>query len=142
VEHLLRQGTIPVTTLRAAIIMGAGGASFEMLVQFVAKLPIMVCHRWVRTPCRPVALEELLRYLLGWADRPETVGGTFDVGGPDLLTYQSMMVRVGERIGRRPFPIVVPVLTPSLSARWVGFITEVPSDIARPLVEGMRNPVV
>jgi uncharacterized protein YbjT (DUF2867 family) len=142
VERVLRRGSVPVTTLRAAIIVGAGGFSFEMLVQLVEKLPVMICPRWVTTRCQPIALEELLRYLLGCADHPGTVGETFDVGGPDVLTYRSMMERVGDRIGRRPLLIVVPVLTPSLSAHWVGFVTELPSDIARPLVEGMRNPVV
>jgi uncharacterized protein YbjT (DUF2867 family) len=142
VEGVLRRGAVPVTTLRAAIILGAGGSSFEMLVQLVEKLPVMLCPRWVVTPCQPIAIEELLRYLVGCADHPDTVGRTFDVGGPDVLTYRSMLERVGDRIGRRPWLIVVPVLTPSLSAHWVGFITRVPSDVARPLVEGMKNPVV
>ncbi len=142
VESLLRQGPVPVTTLRAAIVLGAGGSSFEMLVQLVEKLPAMICPKWVETRCQPIALEELVRYLLGCADRPEVLGGTFDAGGPEILTYRSMMLRVGDRIGRRPILIVVPVLTPSLSAHWVGFITRVKSDIARPLVEGMKTPVV
>ena len=142
VETVLRRGPVPVTTLRAAIIVGAGGASFEMVVQLVEKLPVMICPRWVVTPCQPIALEELLRYLVGCADRPQVLGKTFDVGGPDILTYRAMMERVGDRIGRRPRLVVVPVLTPSLSSHWVGFITRVPSSIARPLVEGMRNPVV
>jgi uncharacterized protein YbjT (DUF2867 family) len=142
VERILRQGPVPVTTLRAAIILGAGDASFEMLVQLVEKLPVMICPQWVETPCQPIALEELLRYLLGCAEVPEVLGETFDVGGPDVLTYRSMMERVGDRIGRRPRLITIPVLTPSLSAHWVGFITEVDPDVARPLVEGMRNPVV
>jgi len=142
VERILRRGSVPVTTLRAAIILGSGGASFEMLVQLVEKLPVMICPRWVETPCQPIALSELLRYLVGCADSPEVLGGTFDVGGPEVLTYRSMMERVGDRIGRRPRLITLPVLTPSLSAHWVGFITEVDPDIARPLVEGMRNPVV
>jgi uncharacterized protein YbjT (DUF2867 family) len=133
---------VPVTTLRAAIVLGAGGSSFEMLVQLVEKLPVMVCPRWVETPCQPIALEELLRYLMGASEHPAVLGETFDVGGPEILSYRSMMERVGDRIGRRPRLFVVPVLTPSLSSHWVGFITEVPSGIARPLVEGMRNPVV
>jgi uncharacterized protein YbjT (DUF2867 family) len=142
VERVLREGSVPVTTLRAAIILGAGGSSFEMLVQLVEKLPVMICPHWVETRCQPIALDELLRYLLGCAAEPAVLGQTFDVGGPDVLTYRAMMERVGERIGRRPRLIVVPVLTPSLSAHWVGFITDVPSGIARPLVEGMRNAVV
>jgi uncharacterized protein YbjT (DUF2867 family) len=142
VEGLLRQGSVPVTTLRAAIILGAGGSSFEMLVQLVEKLPVMICPKWVETRCQPIALEELLRYLEGCAQRPEVIGQTYDVGGPEVLRYRDMMERVGDHIGRRPRLIVVPVLTPSLSAHWVGFITLVNSDVARPLVEGMRNPVV
>jgi uncharacterized protein YbjT (DUF2867 family) len=142
VERILRRGSVPVTTLRAAIILGAGGSSFEMLVQLVEKLPVMICPRWVETRCQPIALTELLRYLVGCADLPQALGETFDVGGPDILTYRTMLERVGDQIGRRPRILVVPVLTPSLSAHWVGFITQVPADLARPLVEGMRNPVV
>ena len=141
-ERILRRGSVPVTTLRAAIILGSGGASFEMLVQLVEKLPVMICPRWVETPCQPIALPELLRYLVGCADSPGVLGETFDVGGPEVLTYRSMMERVGDQIGRRPRLVTLPILTPSLSAHWVGFITEVDPDIARPLVEGMRNPVV
>jgi len=142
VERILRDGPVPVTTLRAAIILGAGGSSFEMLVQLVEKLPVMICPRWVSTPCQPVALEELLRYLVGCATEPQAIGQTFDAGGPEVLTYREMMQRVGDHLGRRPWIIEVPVLTPSLSSHWVGFITEVASGVARPLVEGMRNPVV
>jgi uncharacterized protein YbjT (DUF2867 family) len=142
VEGLLRQGSVPVTTLRAAIILGAGGSSFEMLVQLVEKLPVMICPKWVETPCQPIALEELLRYLEGCSERIEVIGQTYDVGGPEVLSYRAMMERVGDHIGRHPRLIVVPVLTPSLSAHWVGFITLVSSDVARPLVEGMKNPVV
>lgn len=142
VERILRAGPVPVTTLRAAIILGTGGSSFEMLVQLVEKLPAMVCPRWVSTPCQPVALEELLRYLIGCATEPRVLGETFDVGGPDVLTYRAMMLRVGDHLGRRPWILEVPVLTPSLSSHWVGFITEVASGVARPLVEGMRTPVV
>jgi uncharacterized protein YbjT (DUF2867 family) len=142
VEVLLRQGSVPVTTLRAAIILGAGGSSFEMLVQLVEKLPVMICPRWVETLCQPIALEELLGYLEGCSRLNEVIGQTYDVGGPEVLSYRTMMYRVGDRIGRRPRLIVVPVLTPSLSAHWVGFITLVSSDVARPLVEGMKNPVV
>jgi uncharacterized protein YbjT (DUF2867 family) len=142
VEGLLRKGSVPVTTLRAAIILGAGGSSFEMLVQLVEKLPVMICPKWVETRCQPIALEELLRYLEGCAEHPDVVGQTYDVGGPEVLTYREMMERVGDKIGRRPRLIIVPVLTPSLSAHWVGFITLVNSDVARPLVDGMKNPVV
>jgi uncharacterized protein YbjT (DUF2867 family) len=141
VEGILRRGSVPITTLRAAIVLGAGGSSFEMLVQLVEKLPVMVCPRWVETLCQPIALEELLRYLEGCATDPRALGQTFDVGGPDVLTYRSMMERVGDRIGRRPRLFVIPALTPALSAHWVGFITLVSPDIARPLVEGMKNPV-
>jgi uncharacterized protein YbjT (DUF2867 family) len=142
VERILRQGPVPVTTLRAAIIIGAGGSSFEMLVQLVEKLPAMICPRWVETRCQPIALAELLRYLTGCADLAAVLGQTYDAGGPEILTYRTMMERVGLQIGRRPRLLVVPILTPSLSAHWVGFITQVSSEIARPLVEGMRNPVI
>jgi uncharacterized protein YbjT (DUF2867 family) len=142
VGRILRSGDPALTTLRAAIIVGAGGSSFEMLVQLVEKLPVMICPRWVNSRCQPIGLPDLVRYLVGCLEEPATEGQTYDVGGPEVLRYREMIERVGRILGRHPRLIIVPWLTPSLSSHWVGFITEVPSGVARPLVEGMTADVI
>jgi uncharacterized protein YbjT (DUF2867 family) len=142
VGRILASTSIPLTEIRAAIVLGAGGSSFEMMLQLVEKLPVMICPRWVNSRCQPIALENLVEYLVRALTVPETVGDSFDVGGPEIWTYQQMLQVTGELVGRRPRIVVVPVLTPSLSAHWVGFITEVPASIARPLVEGIAIDVV
>ncbi len=142
VARILSSRSVKVTELRAAIIVGAGGSSFEMLLQLVEKLPVMICPRWVNSRCQPIARSDLVGYLVRALQVPETVGGAFDVGGPDVWTYRQLLEATGEAIGRRPRIWVVPVLTPSLSSHWVGFITEVPSAVARPLVEGIVTDVV
>ncbi len=142
VGRILQTGGASLTTLRAAIIVGAGGSSFEMLVQLVEKLPVMICPRWVNSRCQPIGLPDLVRYLVGCLQQPRTEGEAYDVGGPDVLRYREMMERVGRLLGRHPRLIIVPWLTPSLSSHWVGFITEVPSGVARPLVEGMSTEVI
>lgn len=142
VGRILQSGRPSLTTLRAAIIVGPGGSSFEMLVQLVEKLPVMICPRWVNSRCQPIALPDLVRYLAGCLEQKATVGQAYDVGGPDVLRYRDMMEQVGHLLGRHPRLIIVPWLTPSLSSHWVGFITEVPAAVARPLVEGMSTEVV
>ena len=132
----------PVTTLRAAIILGRGGSSYEMMEQLVRKLPVMIPSRWIRTRCQPIFLGDLLDYLVGVLEFPETSGQGYDVGGPDILPYGEMLLGIGRRLQRPPRIVVVPVLTPALSAHWVGFITEVPANLARPLVDEMRSEVV
>lgn len=142
VGRILQTGRPALTTLRAAIIVGAGGSSFEMLVQLVEKLPLMICPRWVNSLCQPIALPDLVRYLVGCLEQTVTAGQAYDVGGPKVLRYREMMEQVGRLLGRHPRLIIVPWLTPSLSSHWVGFITEVPASVARPLVEGMSTEVV
>ena len=142
VARILASGSPELTTLRAAIVVGAGGSSFEMIVQLVEHLPLMVSPQWIRTRCQPIALEDLVGYLVGCLEAPETAGRSFDVGGPDTLPYSELLHRIGDRLGRRSRILVLPILTPGLSAHWVGLITEVPSSMARDLVEGMRTEVV
>jgi uncharacterized protein YbjT (DUF2867 family) len=113
-----------------------------MLVQLVEKLPVMICPRWVNSRCQPIALTDLVRYLVGCLEQKVTAGQAYDVGGPEVLRYREMMEQVGRILGRHPRLIIVPWLTPSLSSHWVGFITEVPASVARPLVEGMSTEVV
>lgn len=142
VERVLSQGTYDLTTLRAAIIVGEGSASFDMIEQLVSTLPVMVTPRWVRTDCQPIAIADVILYLVGVLDHPETAGDTYEIGGPDVLTYEEIMRRTARHLGRKLFIVPVPVLTPKLSSHWVGFVTDVPNSVARPLIDGLKNPVV
>jgi uncharacterized protein YbjT (DUF2867 family) len=142
VERVLSEGTYELTTLRAAIIVGAGSAGFEMIRQLATRLPVMVTPRWVETPCQPIAVDDVIGYLVGVLDAPETAGETYEIGGPEVLTYGEMLRRVGRHLGHEPLVLGVPVLTPRLSAYWVGLMTDVPWRVARPLIEGLKNPVV
>ncbi len=125
--------------LKAAIVIGGGGVSFEIMRQLVDRLPVMVCPRWVATRCQPIALPDVVRYLVGALDLP---AGSYDVGGPDVLTYEQMMRRYAELTGRRRFIVKVPVLSPTLSSHWIGLVTDQPASIARPLAEGLSVEVV
>jgi len=138
----LASGSVPVTTLRAAVVVGRGSAGFETIVALVDRLPAMIAPRWVGTKTQPVALDDVVRYLAGVAQLPEALGESFDVGGSEVLTYRSMIERVARIRGRRPLIVEVPVLSPRLSSYWLHLVTPVRAGIARPLVEGMRNPTV
>lgn len=141
-EILLGSG-VPTAVLRAAVILGSGSASFEMLRHLTERLPAMITPRWVSTRIQPIAIRDVLRYLVGCAELPSDVSRTFDIGGPDVLTYREMMQRYARVAGLRQRIIVpVPVLTPSLSSHWVGLVTPVPNSIARPLVDSLVNTVV
>jgi uncharacterized protein YbjT (DUF2867 family) len=141
-EILLASG-VPTTVLQAAVIIGSGSASFEMLRYLTERLPAMVTPRWVSTRIQPIAVRDVLRYLVGSASMPDDVSRAFDIGGPDVLTYREMMQRYARVAGLPPRRIVpVPVLSPALSSHWVGLITPVPNRIARPLVESLVHEVV
>jgi uncharacterized protein YbjT (DUF2867 family) len=142
VASIIRAGNFATTFLRAAIIIGAGGASFEMIKALVDRLPVMITPRWVTTRCQPIAVEDVIGYLAGCLKDERTAGGTFDIGGPDVLTYKEMMERFGRIRGRRLHIIPVPVLTPRLSSYWVGLITPVPPSVSMPLIEGLKNEVI
>ncbi len=141
-EILLASG-VPTTVLRAAVILGSGSASFEMLRYLTERLPIMVTPRWVYNRIQPIAIRDVLRYLVGSATMPDDVSRAFDIGGPDVLTYKDMMLRYAAVAGL-PRRVIVPVnvLTPNLSSHWVGVVTPVPNSIARPLVESLVHEVV
>lgn len=143
VARILQSGPVPTTFLRAAMILGSGGASFEILRYLVERLPIMVTPRWVRTPCQPIAIRNVLHYLQGCLEPDDVRGKTFDIGGPDVLTYRDLMEIYAEeaKLPRR-WVLPVPMLTPRLSSYWIHLVTPVPSSLARPLAEGLRNPVV
>jgi uncharacterized protein YbjT (DUF2867 family) len=138
----LASGSVPVTTLRAAVVVGRGSAGFETIVALVDRLPAMIAPRWVATKTQPVALGDVVRYLAGVAQLPEALGESFDVGGAEVLTYRSMIERVARIRGRRPLIVEVPVLSPRLSSYWLHLVTPVRAGMARPLVEGLRNPTV
>ncbi len=141
-EILLASG-VPTAVLRAAVIIGSGSASFEMLRYLTERLPAMITPRWVKTRIQPIAIRDVLRYLVASAALPPEVSRAFDIGGPEVLTYREMMRRYATVAGLPPRLIVpVPVLSPSLSSHWVGLVTPVPSSLARPLVESLRNEVI
>ena len=143
VEEALASTGIAVTVLRAAMIIGSGSASFEILRYLVERLPAMITPRWVQTDCQPIGIGNVLDYLQGCLEVPETTGKTLDVGGSDVLTYLEMMHVMAEERGlRRRLILPVPVLTPGLSSRWIHFVTPLSKEIARPLAEGLKNRVV
>ncbi|CAM5247371.1 SDR family oxidoreductase OS=Streptomyces tendae OX=1932 GN=GUR47_04235 PE=4 SV=1 [Streptomyces tendae] len=143
VGRILLASRVPTTVLRAAIVIGSGSASFEMLRYLTERLPVMVTPSWVHTRIQPVAVRDVLRVLVGSAAMPAEVSRTFDVGGPDVLTYRDMMFRYAEVAGlRRRLILPVPMLSPGLSSHWVGLVTPVPAGIARPLTESLRHEVV
>lgn len=135
---VLRAGSVPVTELRAGIIVGPGSVAFEVIRDLVNHLRLMIAPRWVRSRTRPIALEDLLTYLEGVIKIPEMAGGIYDVGGSETLTYHDLMQQYAREIGRRIYVIPVPVLTPTLSSYWLDFVTAVPTRIARPLIEGLK----
>ncbi len=143
VEAALEAGGVPVTVLRAAMIIGSGSASFEILRYLVERLPLMVTPRWVGTRCQPIAVRDVLRLLVECLRVPETAGRALDIGGPEVVTYRELMQTMAASLGlRRRIIVPVPVLTPRLSSLWIHLVTPVSKDIARPLAEGLRNPVV
>jgi uncharacterized protein YbjT (DUF2867 family) len=140
--RILAEGEVPVTTLRAAVVVGRGSAGFDTMVALVDRLPVMVAPRWVATPTQPIALADVVAYLRDVGGHPHTFGESFDLGGPDVLTYRQMIERIGELRGRRPRIVEVPVLSPRLSSYWLHLVTPVRAGVARPLVEGLRNPTI
>ncbi len=143
VGAILAQGPVPVTILRAAMIIGSGSASFEILRYLSERLPVMVTPKWVRNPTQPIAISNVLTYLKECLGRRETYGGIFDIGGPDVVSYQDLFC-IFARQSRLPVPVMlpVPVLSPALSSLWIHLVTPVPANIARPLAEGLRLPTI
>ena len=143
VGQILLDSGVPTAVLQAAVILGSGSASFEMLRYLTERLPAMVTPKWVDTRIQPIAVRDVMRYLVGAATLPPHVSRRFDIGGPDVLTYREMMQRYAAVAGLRPRIIVpVPLLTPRLSGHWVNIVTPVPAAIAKPLVRSLVNEVV
>jgi uncharacterized protein YbjT (DUF2867 family) len=143
VEGLLGEAGVPVTVLRAAIVVGAGGISWELTRQLVKNLPAMVVPRWVATRTQPIALDDVVRYLAGVVGREEAFGRVFEIGGPDQLTYLEMLQVAAEIINGRKVPIIrVPVLTPRLSSYWLALVTDVDVTTGRNLIDSMGTEVL
>jgi uncharacterized protein YbjT (DUF2867 family) len=141
-ERRLAAGSVPATTLRAGMVVGEGSAAFETIKSLVDRLPVMILPRWAKTPTQPIALADVVRYLAGVCGNAETFGETYDVAGPDVMSYAEMISRISRLKGKAPYLVEVPVLTPWLSALWIELVTPARADVARPLIEGLRNPTV
>ena len=142
VAKVLRRGAFQTTYLRAAVIIGAGGASFEMIRALVEHLPLMITPRWVSTRCQPIAVKDVIAYLVGCLKDERTAGKTYDIGGLEKLSYREMMERFAEIEKKFIMIVPVPFLTPKLSSYWVGLMTPVKPSISMPLIEGLGNEVV
>jgi uncharacterized protein YbjT (DUF2867 family) len=142
VEGILGSGTVPLTTLRAGIIVGSGSASFEIIRDLVEKLPVMIAPRWLHTKCQPIAIRNVIEFLAGVLFCKETFNKSYDIGGPDILTYKQMLLSFAEvrRLKRKIF--VVPVMTPKLSSYWLYFVTATSYTLAKNLVDSMKIEVV
>lgn len=143
IESALGAYGVPVTTLRAGLILGPGGSSTRIVMSLARRLPVMVCPSWTATPMQPIALEDAVALIDGVMNRPETFGETYDIGGPDVLTYRDLMALTGEAVlGRTPQMVGVPVLTPELSRLWVSLVTGAPKALVEPLVGSLAHPMV
>jgi len=142
VGQSLRRYSVPVTELRAAVVVGSGSASFEIIRDLSRQLPVMICPKWVYSKCEPIAVRQLLAYLIGCLEEKRTLGEILEVGGGEVLTYADLLRQCGQEMGRKIRIIPVPVLTPRLSSYWLNLVTSVPLNLARPLVEGLRNDVI
>jgi uncharacterized protein YbjT (DUF2867 family) len=142
VGQILQSGLVKTTILRAANIIGAGGAPFEMLRHLAERLPVMICPRWIDTRCQPIAVDNVIEYLIGCISQPATAGLTLDIGGPDIITYRELIKIYARMRGLRRLIIAVPLLSPLLSSFWINLVTPIPAGIVMPLVEGLKNEVI
>ena len=142
VAETLQRGRVPTTVLRAAIIIGSGSASYEILHRLVTRLPIILLPHWMRTQCQPIAIRDVIRYLVGVLETPETAGESFDIGGPDLMTYGVMMRTLASILGKRRLFVDAVLGSVRFYAYFAGLLTPVPAPIVRSLMEGLRNDVI
>lgn len=138
----LREARVPVTEFRAGVIVGSGSLSFEIVRYMTERVPVMVCPRWVFTRIQPIGIRDTLAYLVRALKTPDSIGRIIEIGGADILSYRDMMLGYAQARGLRRYMLPVPMLTPRLSSYWVHWLTPIPSDIARPLIEGLRNEVI
>jgi uncharacterized protein YbjT (DUF2867 family) len=142
VGEILKTSSAKVTIFRAAVILGQGGGSFQMLQYLVERLPMMVCPKWVLTKSQPIAIDDVVSYLIKAIDAPDTQDRSFDIGGPDVLSYLDMMKRYGKMINKSIKIIIIPFLTPRLSSYWIDLITPLKASFARPLVDSLKHEAV
>lgn len=142
VEDILGQSKAGLTVLRAAIIIGSGSASFEIIRDLVEKLPVMIAPKWLKTRCQPIGIRNVVEYLLGVLLKPETYNQSFDIGGPDVLTYKEMLMGYARVRGLKRWIITVPVLSPKLSSQWLYFVTSTSFSLAKSLVSSLKNEVI
>ena len=142
VGEILKKSNAAVTIFRAAVILGQGGGSFQMLQYLVERLPLMVCPKWVLTKCQPIAIDDVVEYLVRSIETNETESKTFDIGGPEILTYMDMMVQYGKTLKKSIKIIIIPYLTPRLSSYWIDLITPVKASLARPLIDSLRHEAI
>lgn len=142
VEKILQSAKANTTILRAAIIIGSGSGSFEIIRDLAEKLPIMITPKWLKTRCQPIAVKNVIEYLIGVIKKPKAYNKVFDIGGPDILTYKEMLLYYAEARKLKRFIITIPVLTPRLSSYWLYFVTSTNFSLARSLVDSMKNEVV
>ena len=142
VGEILKKSNAAVTIFRAAVILGQGGGSFQMLQYLVERLPFMVCPKWVLTKCQPIAVDDVIEYLARSIETDETISKTFDIGGPETLTYLDMMRRYGDILKKSIKILIIPFLTPRLSSYWIDLITPVKASLARPLIDSLKHEAV
>lgn len=142
VGAILKESGIPVTELRAAVIIGAGSLSFKMIRYLTERLPVMICPKWIRSRCQPVAVRDVLSYLTTAVENKESDGKILEIGGADILSYGEMILGYAEVRGLKRWLIPVPVLTPRLSSYWIDWVTPIPASLSRALIEGLRNDVI
>lgn len=142
VERILKKGSVPLTCLRAAIIIGSGSASFEIIRDLVEKLPIMIAPKWILSTCQPIAIVDVIDYLAKVLNHPKCIGKSFDIGGPERITYKDMLLRFAKLRHLKRHIFIVPVLTPKLSSKWLFFVTSTSYDLARALVDSLKNDAI
>jgi uncharacterized protein YbjT (DUF2867 family) len=142
VEDVLKTGLFAITTLRAGIIVGSGSASFEIIRDLVNKLPVMITPKWLNTKCQPIAIADVLEFLIKSLNRPETFDQNFDIGGPDILTYKEMLLGFAKAAGLKRYIYTIPVMTPKLSSYWLYFVTSTSYKLASALVSSMKVEVI
>lgn len=142
VAEILRDSGVPCIEFRASIVIGSGSLSFEMIRALVQRLPVMICPKWVSVQAQPIAVEDVIAYLMQALDLPEGQGSTFEIGGPDQVSYGDIMQEYARQCGLRRLMISVPLLTPRLSSLWLGLVTPIYARVGRKLIDSMRNPTV
>ena len=142
VGEILQTSSAKVTILRAAVILGQGGGSFQMLQYLVERLPVMICPKWVATMSQPIAVDDVITYLVGCLEANDTEARTYDIGGPDLLTYADMMKRYAKMINKSMRIMLIPLLTPRLSSYWIDLVTPLRASLARPLIDSLKHEAV